>query len=607
MHEALTRVDYEDASVALEASNGFPLVGWMKCSGVFASNLRPPSLHVDALDAMAASFSARTMASVKPSGDDKLDAEVWDATMTEVSGGTLEGPYEVADLTAGHIVSPRFGIRQGLKTRPIDNLSASGLNSTVGLPERLQVDTIDEIATVVKHCMQTHGSQCKLVGRTYDLKKAYRQLGVSEEHYRRNKLQHILMGNWYLKAALLAATLPLVWKTEQEAGEVLDSISSFGTRVIFEIEETTAQTIQVTGLIVKAALWSLGLMVMWFVGRMVSNRLNRAYHGNTMPAKLLEMKADGQTSWEVTGSKGQHVVWIRLTPPHQSACACRAFIGSGTCGHIDAAVDQAKSMGLAPERAVMFDEGSVAQAKGAALLRAMGGERPPKAIQDALGSSHPNETRAPAVGVDAVQGVGASTTCQVQYLKDDATFPVFAELVKGLAAGSTVHLRAYSCDQPDTVDSLLCAVSRGIKVAVLMDQTQASGKTKNQLQLAKQLQVSGVKVRMTRGKSIAEAYTNDRRSTKVGSGLQGLHHAKSVLICGGEVNHLIVTSCNWTTSSRANREVGVLVSTKETSGLIADWIKSWDECLAKSITIEDAEAGLNRTQAGRASTSNNAP
>eukprot|EP00435_Cladocopium_sp_Y103_P074784 s23_g51.t1 len=184
MHEALKSVDYEDASVALEASNGFPLVGWMKCSGVFASNIRPPSLHVDSLDAMAASFSARTIASVKPSGDDKLDAEVWDATLSEVSGGTLDGPYEVGDLPAGHIVSPRFGIRQGVKTRPIDNLSASGLNSTVGLPERLQVDTIDEIATVVKHCMQTHGPQCRLVGRTYDLKKAYRQLGVSAEHYR---------------------------------------------------------------------------------------------------------------------------------------------------------------------------------------------------------------------------------------------------------------------------------------------------------------------------------------------------------------------------------------------------------------------------------------
>ena len=32
--------------------------------------------------------------------------------------------------------------------------------------------------------MQVHGTDCRLVGRTYDLRKAYRQLGVSAEHYR---------------------------------------------------------------------------------------------------------------------------------------------------------------------------------------------------------------------------------------------------------------------------------------------------------------------------------------------------------------------------------------------------------------------------------------
>ena len=105
----------------------------------------------------------------------------------------------------------------------------------------------------------------------------------------------------------------------------------------------TAQTIQVTGLIFKSAVLGLGIMVLWFLGRVVANRLVRAYHGNTLPAKLLEYKPDGQTSWEVSGPKGKHVVWIRLTAPRQSACACRGFIDSGTCGHIDAAVEQAST------------------------------------------------------------------------------------------------------------------------------------------------------------------------------------------------------------------------------------------------------------------------
>ena len=64
--------------------------------------------------------------------------------------------------------------------------SVSGINSTVGLPEKFQVDTIDEVTAMVKRCMQLHGGACRLVGRTYDLKRAYRQLGYARSitHYR---------------------------------------------------------------------------------------------------------------------------------------------------------------------------------------------------------------------------------------------------------------------------------------------------------------------------------------------------------------------------------------------------------------------------------------
>jgi len=183
LHAALQKVAYEDADVALEANQGFPLAGWMKRSQVFASCIRPPEMHVETLVAMTASYNARTIASVKASGDHEMDREVWASTLAEVDGGSLEGPFETCDLPSGHLVSPRFGLRQGAKVRPIDNMSASGLNATVGLPEKLQVDTVDEIAAVIKRCMQVHGKGCRLVGHTYDLKRAYRQLGVNSEHF----------------------------------------------------------------------------------------------------------------------------------------------------------------------------------------------------------------------------------------------------------------------------------------------------------------------------------------------------------------------------------------------------------------------------------------
>ena len=50
LHAALESCGYPDSQVALEASVGFPLVGWMRCAGVFAAHVRPPELHVSAFE-----------------------------------------------------------------------------------------------------------------------------------------------------------------------------------------------------------------------------------------------------------------------------------------------------------------------------------------------------------------------------------------------------------------------------------------------------------------------------------------------------------------------------------------------------------------------------
>ena len=45
-----------------------------------------------------ASFSARTVSAMKPSGDSELDRLLWEATMDEVEAGFLSGPYPVEHL-----------------------------------------------------------------------------------------------------------------------------------------------------------------------------------------------------------------------------------------------------------------------------------------------------------------------------------------------------------------------------------------------------------------------------------------------------------------------------------------------------------------------------
>jgi len=74
----------------------------------------------------------------------ELDELLWQATLDEAASGFLTGPLMVDQLPSETIASPRFGLMQKSKLRPIDNFSASHVNSATGLHDKLQVDSIDE-------------------------------------------------------------------------------------------------------------------------------------------------------------------------------------------------------------------------------------------------------------------------------------------------------------------------------------------------------------------------------------------------------------------------------------------------------------------------------
>ena len=78
--------------------------------------------------------------------------------------------------------SPRFGLQQKNKLRPIDNFSSSKVNAATGLQDRYVVDSVDEICAMIKTWMQRSGAGLRLLGKTYDMKKAYRQIAVSPAH-----------------------------------------------------------------------------------------------------------------------------------------------------------------------------------------------------------------------------------------------------------------------------------------------------------------------------------------------------------------------------------------------------------------------------------------
>ncbi|CAK9015420.1 Retrovirus-related Pol polyprotein from transposon opus [Includes: Protease [Durusdinium trenchii] len=440
-----------------------------------------------------------------------------------------------------------------------------------------------------------------------------------------NKLQHALNGNGpfvdlAVKVLVGASLIPLAWRTEQEVEEVLDSISSLSSRVLFEIEETTAQTIQITGLICKSAVLGLGIMGLWFLGRTVANRLVRAYHGNTLPAKLLEYKPDGQTSWEVSGSKGTHVVWMRLTTPRQSACACRGFIDAGTCGHIDAAVEQARMMGLGPSWAVQFEEGSVVKNKGAAALKSMGvSGRSTEALcftgvvskaQRLFGADESKETTAgcfkglthgrvdedlqhavrekdavAAVRAPRPKGGASSAEITVEYLKDRASQEVVIDLLER-HPDFAVFLAAYSWDQPDLTKAF--AKHKG-KIELLADAGQTH-RTKLQLQSLLEIRSGGHSVRVARGQSLAKTYKEDGRAVRVGANLKGIQHAKSCLVMTAVHAYLVLGSCNWTTSSKSNRESGLLLTMPKEHQSVRDFLSHFSESWDAGASLEEVYA-----------------
>ena len=228
---------YPDVDLAMQMARGFPLYGWMPASGVFQGQVRLPELQQGALKAMAKSYTQRTLAAVKGSGCADLDAALWTATMSEVSDGYIIGPFEPSAVPIGAIVAPRFALQQKNKIRPIDDFTAAGTNLAVGMHEKLAVDTIDECAGIIKAWMQRFGAGLELVGKCYDLRKAYRQLAVCEDH--------------------LHASWVAVWNPELKRPQVfqMDSLP-FGATGSVAAFLRVSQALKVLGTAGPAIVWS---------------------------------------------------------------------------------------------------------------------------------------------------------------------------------------------------------------------------------------------------------------------------------------------------------------------------------------------------------------
>ncbi|CAE7222589.1 unnamed protein product [Symbiodinium sp. CCMP2592] len=106
-----------------------------------------------------------------------LDEALEQKVDEEVELGWLSEPIDPADLPEDATISRRFAIEQSGKIRLIDDLSDSGVNGSVQTTESPKPQSLDVVAAMALACLR----QLPGIGKTFDLKSAYRQMFVSPD------------------------------------------------------------------------------------------------------------------------------------------------------------------------------------------------------------------------------------------------------------------------------------------------------------------------------------------------------------------------------------------------------------------------------------------
>ena len=181
--EMLEELGYPDKELINDMQKGFKLSGWLGESHVFPRRVRRPENTVSDLKAMSPGLNKSTMDRAQKRQADEIAVASWDLTQEEINNGWVfredgAGPSDA-------ILALRFGLPQSEKIRLIDDCRP--INRAAGLKEKLKVQSVDRFCSMVARAFQLHDAEKpgqpfpKLVGRTLDLKAAYKQFGISED------------------------------------------------------------------------------------------------------------------------------------------------------------------------------------------------------------------------------------------------------------------------------------------------------------------------------------------------------------------------------------------------------------------------------------------
>ena len=181
--EMLKACEFPDPGVSCELKDGVDLIGNVGRTGMLPVKFKPPLCSEEALKKTSKRLRPMLQSNAFGSGDAQIDQTVWDKTLEEVSMGWLEGPLPDSAVPEDAPISRRFGLLQKKgKVRLIDDYSESQVNSCVGTTESPVLHTVDiacALFLIWSEYALRHGIKPDLNVRTFDLKSAYRQVGLS--------------------------------------------------------------------------------------------------------------------------------------------------------------------------------------------------------------------------------------------------------------------------------------------------------------------------------------------------------------------------------------------------------------------------------------------
>ena len=224
LRRILDEIKYDDACAAELLISGTRLFGKVQLSNIFPKKTRLASIEVDELLKSSGMIRSCMIEKVRTSGDQEIDTEVWNETISESKKGWLSEELTEdqlrSDLGEQFLFARRFGIRQSGKIRAIDDYAEPEINDTVSTYEKIDLLGTDEYYAILKTICSsisddgtvtiilksgeilsgrippgtTVEQARRWLGKTYDLKSAYRQI-PTEFSSKNSKLSIIAVFN----------------------------------------------------------------------------------------------------------------------------------------------------------------------------------------------------------------------------------------------------------------------------------------------------------------------------------------------------------------------------------------------------------------------------